>query len=144
MSRSAENADARTLNRAIGERIKGRRIVLGLSQTALADQLGVTYQQVQKFEHGRNSASAFRLQQLAVALDVSVHWLMTGQGKVAVSKGTDRPALDLQRRLDQSPPWLTDVIFAAVDGILRRQAPQTPRGPLNARQHGHNALEASS
>jgi transcriptional regulator with XRE-family HTH domain len=55
----------------VGHRIKVRRRELGLSQSALADSLGVTFQQVQKYEKGRNRIGAGRLTQIARFLKVS-------------------------------------------------------------------------
>jgi transcriptional regulator with XRE-family HTH domain len=59
-------------DREIGRRLKIRRLDLGISQTAVADALGLTFQQVQKYEKGANRISAGRLQQLAEILDVSI------------------------------------------------------------------------
>ena len=56
----------------IGRRVKLRRLDLGLSQTALGDALGLTFQQVQKYEKGSNRISAGRLKQIAQILDVSI------------------------------------------------------------------------
>jgi len=56
----------------IGERIRIRRRQLGMSQTDLAERLGVSFQQVQKYENGTNRVSAGRLPHLAGALDVQV------------------------------------------------------------------------
>ncbi|MFI8683628.1 helix-turn-helix domain-containing protein [Brevundimonas diminuta] len=55
-------------NRAIGERVRRRRKELGLSQTALGAKIGVSCQQIQKYENGRNSVAASRLHQLSLAL----------------------------------------------------------------------------
>ena len=49
----------------VGQRIKARRVALKFSQTALADSLGLTFQQVQKYENGRNRVGASRLTQIA-------------------------------------------------------------------------------
>jgi transcriptional regulator with XRE-family HTH domain len=56
----------------VGARIGLRRSALGLSQTALAQQLGVSFQQVQKYETGQNRISASRLHHTAMALGTSV------------------------------------------------------------------------
>jgi transcriptional regulator with XRE-family HTH domain len=56
----------------IGERIRVRRRQLGMSQTDLAEKLGVAYQQVQKYATGTNRVSAGRLPHVASALDVQV------------------------------------------------------------------------
>jgi transcriptional regulator with XRE-family HTH domain len=49
----------------VGQRIRIQRTALGLSQTALAHQLGVTFQQVQKYEKGKNRIGAGRLTKIA-------------------------------------------------------------------------------
>ena len=49
----------------VGSRVRLRRLMVGMSQEALADRLGVTFQQVQKYEKGTNRISASRLQAIA-------------------------------------------------------------------------------
>ena len=56
----------------VGARIGLRRSALGLSQSALAQQLGISFQQVQKYETGQNRISASRLHHAATALGTSV------------------------------------------------------------------------
>lgn len=56
----------------VGARISLRRSAMGLSQTALAQQLGVSFQQVQKYETGQNRISASRLHRVATVLATSV------------------------------------------------------------------------
>lgn len=56
----------------VGARISLRRSALGLSQSALAQQLGISFQQVQKYETGQNRISASRLHRAATVLGTSV------------------------------------------------------------------------
>src|ERR1039457_5563857 len=56
----------------LGMRIRLRRVEMKISQSELADKLGVTFQQVQKYEKGVNRVGASRLQQVATALDVPI------------------------------------------------------------------------
>jgi transcriptional regulator with XRE-family HTH domain len=56
----------------VGQRIRIERLQSGLSQTSLADQLGVTFQQVQKYEKGVNRVGAGRLTKIAKVLGVPV------------------------------------------------------------------------
>ena len=56
----------------VGSRVKLRRTILGMSQMQLAGQIGVTFQQVQKYERGTNRISASRLYDLSKVLDVPV------------------------------------------------------------------------
>lgn len=54
----------------VGLRLRGLRTVMGLSQTDLANKLGITFQQIQKYEKGNNRISASRLYEIAVQLGV--------------------------------------------------------------------------
>ncbi|MET4691080.1 helix-turn-helix domain-containing protein [Sinorhizobium fredii] len=54
----------------VGRKIRMQRLLLHMSQTKLAQALGITYQQVQKYENGRTRVSASRLQAIANALEV--------------------------------------------------------------------------
>jgi transcriptional regulator with XRE-family HTH domain len=56
----------------VGRRIKLRRTLLGMSQSALAEAVGLTFQQIQKYERGANRVSSSRLVDLANVLDVTV------------------------------------------------------------------------
>ena len=56
----------------VGARIRLRRTLLGISQTTLAEAMGLTFQQVQKYEKGANRVSSSRLVDLSNALDVTV------------------------------------------------------------------------
>ncbi|KXV73471.1 transcriptional regulator [Acetobacter malorum] len=56
----------------VGRRIRLRRTLLGLSQEKLGEALGITFQQVQKYERGTNRVGASRLYDLASALDVPI------------------------------------------------------------------------
>jgi transcriptional regulator with XRE-family HTH domain len=64
------------LELAIGARIRTRRRQLGLSQGALAERLGVSFQQVQKYERGANRVAASTLLAAAETLGVTVGWLV--------------------------------------------------------------------
>ena len=61
----------------VGRRIRVRRLERQMSQTELADQLGVTFQQVQKYEKGVNRVGAARLQRIADALDVPISFFFS-------------------------------------------------------------------
>ncbi len=56
----------------VGARVRMRRTLLGMSQTTLAEALGLTFQQVQKYERGANRISSSRLYDLARVLDVPI------------------------------------------------------------------------
>lgn len=69
------------INKHIGDRMRTRRKLLGKTQENLAEALGLTFQQIQKYEKGTNSVSAPRLLQLAQALDVPVSFFFDGLGE---------------------------------------------------------------
>jgi transcriptional regulator with XRE-family HTH domain len=67
----------------LGKRVRLRRVELGISQSDLAAKLGVSFQQVQKYEKGVNRVGASRLQQIATALDVPVTFFYESQTREA-------------------------------------------------------------
>lgn len=62
----------------VGMRLKQRRVAYGLSQGELAEAVGITFQQVQKYERGANRMSASRLYEFGKVLDVSVGFFFEG------------------------------------------------------------------
>ncbi|WP_269716131.1 helix-turn-helix domain-containing protein [Caulobacter sp. NIBR2454] len=76
MSVSEEMLGPDPIDVAVGARIRARRKVQGLSQSHVAQQLGLTFQQIQKYERGVNRVSASKLVQIAGLLGTSVAWLV--------------------------------------------------------------------
>jgi transcriptional regulator with XRE-family HTH domain len=68
------------VDRHVGLRIRMRRKELGVSQERLADALGITFQQVQKYERGANRVSASKLWEIAAALRTPVAYFYDGLG----------------------------------------------------------------
>src|SRR5687768_1009316 len=68
---------------AIGARMRLRRKTLGMSQGTLADKIGVSFQQVQKYERGANRVSGSTPVAAAGALDTSVGWLVGEDGSIS-------------------------------------------------------------
>ncbi len=66
------------IDKHIGSRVRARRVMLGMSQEKLADALGLTFQQVQKYEKGVNRIGASRLLHIAGILDVSIEFFFEG------------------------------------------------------------------
>ena len=62
----------------VGQKIRARRIFLRMSQTDVADAIGITFQQIQKYERGANRVGASRLQQISDALGVSPFYFFEG------------------------------------------------------------------
>jgi transcriptional regulator with XRE-family HTH domain len=82
-------------DRHVGARIRMRRLMLGMSQTALAGGLNLTFQQIQKYEKGVNRVGASRLQQIAHILRVPVEFFFEGGPGVSGAEAdvADAPSL---------------------------------------------------
>lgn len=81
----------------VGSRVRLRRMLVSMSQEALGEQLGLTFQQIQKYEKGSNRIGASRLYQIAQTLNVPVDYFYEGletSGKQAASGFSDTPAAD--------------------------------------------------
>jgi transcriptional regulator with XRE-family HTH domain len=92
----------------VGSRVRMRRMMLGMSQEKLADALGLTFQQIQKYEKGTNRISASRLQAISQILDAPVHFFFDGApqtGKGAHAQGES-----------PSPSYVTDFLTTS-DGL---------------------------
>ena len=98
-----QQLDASEVDRIVGERIRRRRVLLGLTQDQLADALGISYQQIQKYETGANRVSAGRLFKIAETLETKVGWFFDGIGddmSESVSEeavGSSRHTIELVR-----------------------------------------------
>ena len=66
--------DANYVDAHVGSRVRLRRQMIGMSQEKLGDILGITFQQVQKYEKGSNRVSASRLHHMSKALGVSIQY----------------------------------------------------------------------
>lgn len=100
-------------DRHVGQRIRERRIMLGLSQQQMADLIGVTYQQAHKYERGINRISAGRLYEIAQVLNVSVNYFYEGLGetqKTAPLNDRQRMCLEMARN------------FSAIDDQRHQEA----------------------
>jgi transcriptional regulator with XRE-family HTH domain len=66
------------IDRHVGSRVRMQRMLAGVSQEKLGEALGLTFQQIQKYEKGTNRISASRLQQIAKMLGVPVSFFFEG------------------------------------------------------------------
>jgi transcriptional regulator with XRE-family HTH domain len=95
---------ADTRDSDIGKRVREQRLAKGMSQMQLAKQLGVTFQQIQKYENGMNRIGSGRLQRIAEALNVSVaHFFQTdGNSPVDTASPAEGLAVEGAGRLLQA------------------------------------------
>jgi transcriptional regulator with XRE-family HTH domain len=68
------DAQLKSIDIAVGGQVRLRRILLGVSQDVVSQSLGLTFQQLQKYEHGTNRISGSRLYQLGLILHVPVSY----------------------------------------------------------------------
>ena len=119
-TRAAWRQEAWRRDGLIGQRIKARRISMGLSQQALGEILGVTFQQIQKYERGSNRCSAGRLSMVAEKLDVPVTFFFDDLDP-AVRRSEipqpDRQTLELNRNFLQLDDRLRAAVFRMVKAI---------------------------
>jgi transcriptional regulator with XRE-family HTH domain len=112
------------IDKYVGGRVRMRRMMLGLSQEKLADALGLTFQQVQKYEKGTNRISASRLQAISQILEAPVHYFFDGvpnaaKGRLGLVHGpTHGPPHGPARGSTEShsPAYVTDFLTTA-DGL---------------------------
>ena len=84
------------IDQSVGLRVRMRRKRLGLSQSSLAETLGLTFQQVQKYERGANRISASTLHLIAEALDVEIGFFFDDVASLPRGRGDeDNPVRDL-------------------------------------------------
>lgn len=112
-----DREEARLIDRAVGRRIALARHERGMTQIDLGQAVGVTFQQMQKYEKGTNRVSASRLVMIAKALGVEAAMLLpasatAGRESVAIlaEAPLSRAALNLARKLDRlGQPALTHI-----------------------------------
>lgn len=86
-SQVAENLGPHPVDAHVGKRLKMRRKSLGMSQERLGSLLGLTFQQVQKYENGSNRISASKLFDAAKALQSSIHYFFEGLANAPLEIG---------------------------------------------------------
>ncbi len=126
----------------VGRRVRQRRLELGLSQTELADALGVTFQQIQKYENATNRVSSGRLYKMARYLDVALDYFFEGLELPTASRPTlemsvryDKQVIELVRGFIQiSNADTRSAVTGLVNSIAKGEAPQAkPRKKRGAR-----------
>jgi transcriptional regulator with XRE-family HTH domain len=92
MNSSASDHTPNPVDLHVGARVRMRRKLLGVSQEKLADALGLTFQQVQKYERGANRVSASKLFEIARFLDVPPAYFFDGLAGEPSGAASEDPA----------------------------------------------------
>jgi transcriptional regulator with XRE-family HTH domain len=103
---------ANSIDKHVGNRVRMRRLMMKMSQETLGGALGLTFQQVQKYERGTNRMGASRLQHISNILQVPVAFFFEG---VPTPHRRGRP------RAADSPDYVSD-FFATSDGLALTKA----------------------
>ena len=107
------------VDRHVGSRVRMRRIMLGMSQEKLGEGLGLTFQQIQKYEKGTNRIGASRIQQISEILQVPVSFLF--EGSPGISTGFDAAP---------SPAYVADFLATSEGLALVRAFTRVPNMKL--------------
>jgi transcriptional regulator with XRE-family HTH domain len=138
------------LDAMVGAKVRVFRLNRGISQTALAEQLGVSFQQVQKYEKGANRIGANRLSQIAAALEISIADLFEpSRGRAAEIDSPFKLLAEpgalrvLKAYVQTSDPAVRRAIARLIEGIASREPSSRSAA---ARQHRgkRRALEAQA
>jgi transcriptional regulator with XRE-family HTH domain len=111
-------------DRHVGKRVRMRRMMLGMSQLTLGDALGLTFQQVQKYEKGKNRIGAGRLQHISQILQVPIAFFFEGaphvHGQHHAPTGAPSPQYVADFLATTDGLRLTKAFMAISDARLRR------------------------
>jgi len=129
----------------VGRNIRICRLQRGLTQTELGDHLGVTFQQIQKYENGANRVGASRLNQIAGALGVGLSTLFDGS-KTANREGPDLSgrallahphALRLVQAFDMIPGKKRMAILHLIESVGNGHSRRGANGHARRASNGH-------
>lgn len=116
-----------SINEHVSQKIRTRRLELGMTQKKVAQALGVSFQQLQKYEHGKNRLSAGRLYQLADILDMPITYFFEGCEKNAPQDAnqpkTTLDTLASSRLVRQFDSISSPALRQSVLGVIRALEP---------------------
>ncbi len=115
------------VDRWVGQRMRERRVMLGLTQQQMAELIGVTYQQAHKYETGINRIAAGRLYLIAKTLGVDVGYFFEGLGDAADFKPSpqQRLLLELARSFAAVPSRRQQEALCALARVLAERSGET-------------------
>jgi len=124
-----EKAARHNIDKTVGRNIRRFRIARGMSQRRLADELGVTFQQIQKYENGANRVSASSLYALGMTFGLPIGIFFSGLHRPdadytveCFSSETVEIALKIEalgRRLDVPALWICDQVEELANSLMR-------------------------
>src|SRR5262245_59172708 len=112
------------IDKHVGSRVRMRRLMLAMSQEKLAAALGLTFQQVQKYEKGTNRIGASRLQQISQILQVPIAFFFEGSPNASApydSSGSTLPVAQIDDFISDSDGLRLIGAFMRVDNAALRR-----------------------
>ena len=151
MPQLASTKSTQPIDQHVGSRVRMRRLLIGMSQEKFAEALGITFQQVQKYEKGTNRISVGRLQHIATVLGVEVPYFLEG---APGGSGTPNPEMAflhsqegvrLSRALAQitDPALRTTAIVAAIGCVEAIAGTLQGSGGAQKQRRGRSSREPS-
>ncbi len=128
MQRSQAKKSPNPTDKYVGSRVRMRRKMLSMSQEKLGDALGLTFQQVQKYEKGTNRIGASRLQNISLILQVPVSFFFEGTPTL--------PGVAIGKGAAPSPSYVNDFL-ATTDGLALTKAFMRIKEPTLRRRIVH-------
>jgi transcriptional regulator with XRE-family HTH domain len=116
----------------VGQKVKSRRLMLGMSQQDLAHSVGLTFQQIQKYERGTNRISVSRLTEISAALKTPLDYFLEGTprllpGKKLLLKSPANKQSDVDPLLDRDVRQLVRSYLSIKKPALKKQLLQMAR-----------------
>ncbi|MBA4210126.1 MAG: transcriptional regulator [Parvibaculum sp.] len=105
----------------VGARVRMRRMLIGMSQEKLGEALGLTFQQVQKYEKGSNRIGASRLHQIGTVLGVPIDFFFEGLDREEPTDGAAHAHFDTELLSSAEGIQLNSAFFAISDPLLRKR-----------------------
>ena len=110
------------IDKHVGSRVRMRRMMLAMSQEKLGDALGLTFQQVQKYEKGTNRIGASRLQQISNILEVPVAFFFEGVQSAHATEKPDASITNLNEFLARPDGLALVRAFGQIDSSKLRRS----------------------
>lgn len=120
-----------SVNQRIGTAIRARRVALGISQESLGKAIGITFQQIQKYENGTNSLNIMRLFDVSQALSTQpARFLDVAASQDAIKdKFSDRASLEMMKRFHDLTASEQEAIIAFMKALSANRNPKKKDKP---------------
>ena len=109
----------------VGDRIKQLRTSKNMTQSGLAGIVGLTYVQVGRYEKGKSNPSSDVLQKLAVALDTTTDYIMSGGTEKVKAQLSDKELLNQFREVEQMEEKDKSIVKELIDAFITKKKLKT-------------------